>query len=50
MSELKRPRDEKWRTGKEGNEGNGGGKLATKGPDKGKRKEVALAKTRLGEK
>ena len=44
MSELKRPRDEKWRTGKEGNEDNGGGKLATKGPDKGKRKEGGTGK------
>jgi hypothetical protein len=50
MSELKRPRDGKWRTGKEGNEDNGGGKLTTKGPNKGKRKEGGTGKDRLGEK
>jgi hypothetical protein len=44
MSELKKPLDEKWRTGKEGNEDNGGGQMATKGPDKGKRKEGGTGK------
>ena len=44
MSELKRPLGEKWRTGKEGNEDNGGGQMATKGPNKGKRKEGGTGK------
>jgi hypothetical protein len=44
MSELKRPLDEKWRTGKGATRDNGGGQLATKGPDKGKRKEGGTGK------
>ena len=45
MSELKRPRDEKWRTGKEGNEDNGGGKWPQRVRTKGNGRRAALAKT-----
>jgi hypothetical protein len=40
----------KMANGKGGQRDNGGGQMATKGPDKGKRKEGGTGKDRLGEK